>query len=105
MNTPADVRGALPQDALALLDLLLEAANRAKVAVYLVGGPVRDWLMGRPVRDIDLLVESDTLDGAAELAMAVASKGVRVTRHDRFATVKIQRGDALLEVATSRSET
>jgi tRNA nucleotidyltransferase/poly(A) polymerase len=60
--------------------------------------------MGRAIRDIDLLVESDTLDGAARIAEAAAPKDAQVTRHDRFATVTLQQGDALVELATARSE-
>ena len=101
----ADVRCALPEAALPLLDLVVEAADRNGVSVYLVGGPVRDWLMRKPIRDVDLVVESDTLDGAAQLAQAAAPRGARVTRHDRFATVTIQQGGARLELATARSET
>jgi len=103
-SLPADIRCSLPEAAVPLLDRVVEAADREEASVYLVGGPVRDWLMGRAIRDIDLLVESDTLDGAARIAEAAASKNVQVTRHDRFATVTLQQGDALVELATSRSE-
>ena len=35
---------------------LLEAADARELRVHLVGGPVRDLLLERPVRDVDLVV-------------------------------------------------
>jgi poly(A) polymerase len=38
--------------------------------VYLVGGAVRDWLMGRPLYDVDLVVPR----GALSLARTIANR-------------------------------
>ena len=57
----SDVRCLLPDAAVPLLDRVVEAADREDASVYLVGGPVRDWLMGRAIRDIDLLVANADL--------------------------------------------
>ena len=53
------------------------------MAVHLVGGPVRDAMMGRPVRDLDLVVEGDAVKLARALA---AARGGRVYAHEDFGT-------------------
>lgn len=55
--------GTLPS---AVAAFVMEQCPRA----WLVGGAVRDRLLGRPIHDLDLLVE----DGAASLARAVADR-------------------------------
>ncbi len=54
-------------------------------SLYLVGGPVRDLLLGLPVVDLDLVVEGD----AVRLARTLARQyGGRVVAHTRFGTAK-----------------
>jgi tRNA nucleotidyltransferase (CCA-adding enzyme) len=55
------------------------------MAVYIVGGFVRDLLLERPSLDFDMVVEGD----AIALGKALAKKyGGRVTSHTRFGTAK-----------------
>jgi tRNA nucleotidyltransferase (CCA-adding enzyme) len=65
--------------------------------VYLVGGAVRDLLLGRGRADIDLVVEGD--------AAALASRlGAEVISHERFATAKVSLDDHEVDIAAARSE-
>jgi tRNA nucleotidyltransferase (CCA-adding enzyme) len=70
----------------ALLDLLRSAGAEARAlggAAYLVGGGVRDLLLGTPAADLDLVVEGD----AVALARRLRSlHGGRVHAHGRFGT-------------------
>jgi tRNA nucleotidyltransferase (CCA-adding enzyme) len=76
----------------------LEAVREAGAApVYLVGGAVRDLLLGRGRSDIDLVVLGD----AAALGAAL---GADVVEHERFATAKVQLDGHEVDVATARSE-
>jgi tRNA nucleotidyltransferase (CCA-adding enzyme) len=60
----------------------LETVRRAsRQPVYLVGGAVRDLLLGRGRADVDLTVEGDATALAAEL-------GGANSEHDRFGTVE-----------------
>ena len=62
----------------------LEAVRKeAEEPVYLVGGAVRDLLLGRPRADVDLVVEGD----AAALAARLGGAG---KEHERFGTVKVE---------------
>ena len=51
--------------------------------VYLVGGAVRDLLLGRGRSDIDLVVVGDAAALAARL-------GAEAVEHERFATAKVE---------------
>ena len=76
----------------------LEAVRElAAEPVYLVGGAVRDLLLGRGRADIDLVVEGD--------AAALASRlGADVVSHDRFATAKVSLDGHQVDIATARTE-
>jgi tRNA nucleotidyltransferase (CCA-adding enzyme) len=65
--------------------------------VYLVGGAVRDLLLGRGRADIDLVVEGD----AAALAARI---GADVVSHQRFGTAKVVLDGHEVDVASARSE-
>jgi tRNA nucleotidyltransferase (CCA-adding enzyme) len=65
--------------------------------VYLVGGAVRDLLLGRGRADIDLVVEGDAVVLASEL-------GAEVTSHERFGTAKVRLDGHDVDIAAVRSE-
>jgi tRNA nucleotidyltransferase (CCA-adding enzyme) len=70
---------------------------------FLVGGTVRDALLGIPSRDLDVVVEGD----ATSLAARIASlHGGRVVSHERFGTASTTLpSGASLDLAEARSET
>ena len=65
---------------------LADVAATAPDPVYLVGGAVRDLLLGRGRGDIDLVVEGDPRDLAAALGAEI------VESHQRFGTLKVALG-------------
>jgi tRNA nucleotidyltransferase (CCA-adding enzyme) len=76
------------------LRALREAASEP---VYLVGGAVRDLLLGRGRADIDIVVEGD--------ALALASRlGADVVSHERFATAKVNLDGHEIDIAAARTE-
>jgi tRNA nucleotidyltransferase (CCA-adding enzyme) len=78
------------------LEVLREAA--AESAVYLVGGAVRDLLLGQPRTDIDVAVEGDVRPIADAL-------GGEVVEHERFATATVAVDGLLVDMAMARAET
>jgi tRNA nucleotidyltransferase (CCA-adding enzyme) len=104
VNAPglAEFRKLLEGDVATLVEAVLAAADSRGLAVYAVGGPVRDLLLGLRIRDIDLLVEGE---GAAELAESAAPADARLTRHDRFGTILLQLGSARVDLSATRRET
>jgi tRNA nucleotidyltransferase (CCA-adding enzyme) len=76
------------------LQAVREAASEP---VYLVGGAVRDLLLGRGRADIDLVVEGD--------ANALASRlGADVVSHERFSTAKVRLDGHEVDIASARTE-
>lgn len=104
---PSDVRRAIPAGVRPLVADVVRAAEAQGVAIGLVGGPVRDWLLGREIRDVDLVAippDEGRKPGAAEVARAARASGDRVVHHRAFGTVRIERAGASLDLATVRSE-
>lgn len=86
----------------ALSDLALRAARRGQRAAV-VGGCVRDALLGRPTRDLDVMAEGDATALAADCAAAWSA---RIESFGRFGTSRIAlQGGFKLDIATARAET
>jgi len=83
------------------VDALIAMAEDAGTPLYLVGGPVRDLLLGRPSLDLDFVVEGD----APALAGRLASRlGGRLVVHPRFGTASLNLGSLTVDIATARAE-
>lgn len=83
MNLSEKLERFLMPESLALIRLIKAEAERLDFPLYLVGGTVRDILLGRPIKDFDLTVEGD----AAKLAESVLRKYAgKVLFHSRFGT-------------------
>lgn len=76
---------------------LRAVSELATEPVHLVGGAVRDLLLGRGRADIDLVVEGDAAALAARL-------GAEVVSHERFATAKVELDGHEVDIASARSE-
>jgi len=87
-----------------LVRAVLRAADAAGVSVLLVGGPVRDFLLGRPLVDVDLLIEDPDPARAGDLAAGAAGGAGRVTRHERCGTAELHTPEATIDFATVRTE-
>lgn len=79
------LEGALSAPRLSLLWQAADCAHALGFKLYIVGGFVRDLLLGRPNLDIDLVVEGDAILLARQLAR---QGGGRVRSHARFGTAK-----------------
>ncbi len=85
-----------------LLGVIRKVADAQGASVYLVGGMVRDLLLGRPNEDVDLVVEGDGIAFAAALADAV---GGRHHPHAPFLTAVVTLpGGLRVDVASARTE-
>ena len=83
----------------ALLEALVAGARRCGVRVFLVGGPVRDVLLDRPVRDVDLVAVGPPGTGARAVAREGAPAGARIIEHERFGTVTVDTGEVSIDVS------
>ena len=80
----------------------IAAASEPFDGVYLVGGTVRDILLGEPNFDVDIAVEGDAIALARSVADAL---GGRVRAHRKFGTAVVLYGDnKRIDVVTARTE-
>jgi len=102
MNLARQIEQYLPQQLLELVKDISEQAAKQGQRVYLVGGVVRDLLLGYPNFDLDLVVEGD----AVKLAQRVAETSpAKLLAHHRFGTAKLRYENFTLDLATARKET
>ena len=69
--------------------------------MHVVGGAVRDALLGRVPRELDLVVEGDAVAVARRAAERV---GGTLTVHERFGTATVRTGEFAFDLATARRE-
>jgi tRNA nucleotidyltransferase (CCA-adding enzyme) len=80
----------------------VSAVSEPYDGVYLVGGTVRDILLGEPNFDVDVAVEGDAIELARSLADALDG---RVRAHRKFGTaVVLYSEDKRVDVVTARTE-
>jgi tRNA nucleotidyltransferase (CCA-adding enzyme) len=82
-------------DAIPGVERIRDAAGA--VPIYLVGGVVRDLLLGRERSDLDVVVEGDAEALAREL-------GGETIAHERFATAKVTLEGLEFDLARARAE-
>ncbi len=102
------IDAALPAPLLSLLKQASELAQEMGYPLYVVGGFVRDLLLGESNLDMDLVVEGEAIRLARRLGRRV---GARTRSHKRFGTAKIileereaEFGIPSLDFATARLE-
>ncbi len=100
----SEVMRSLPVQTLPLVEGLVAAARSHDRILYLVGGPVRDLLLGRPIRDVDLIFEICARWDIEASIRKVTPADVRIVRHPRFGTLSIEAGQATVDLAVVRRE-
>ena len=91
-------------EAAAILARLRAFLARQEIGCYLVGGYIRDGLLGRASHDIDLTVAGDAIGLAREIANAFESKFVLLDEIHQVARVVLLQNDErwYLDFATTR---
>lgn len=91
-----------PEDIIEMLSLCGEVAGALGYGLYMVGGAVRDLVMGKENLDIDLVVEGDAIVFSKELALR---HEIKIRSHERFGTAHlIFPGEVHIDVAGARTE-
>ncbi|SVE31204.1 uncharacterized protein METZ01_LOCUS484058, partial [marine metagenome] len=85
-----------------ILETAGKLANHTGIPAYVVGGYVRDIMLGKPSSDIDIMVEGDGIAFSKQLAKEL---NINVTvDYDKFGTALIPHPEVGIEVATARKE-
>jgi tRNA nucleotidyltransferase (CCA-adding enzyme) len=99
----SSVKRSLPKDFQKFLNPIISKAQKTQVPIYLVGGCVRDLLLGHDPLDVDIVVE----EVAGPLAKGVAPLyKAKLITHPQFLTFTLQLPKGRhLDIATARRET
>jgi len=101
VNVAARMASAFGEPVVETLRMLGRRAHEVDVGAFLVGGCVRDLLLGEEIRDIDILIEGDAISFARSLGDQVT----RLRKHDRFGTASITLKNGLgIDLASARRE-
>ncbi len=101
-NIAEEMKAQLSEDVLDVLRDVSQTATAQNTEVYLIGGIVRDILLGKENDDIDLVVEGSALPLARRLQK---DYGGRLTVHEDFGTATWEHPSGLeVDLASSRLE-
>lgn len=92
----------LPASIQDILKLVGAVGDLLKVNVYVVGGFVRDLLLGKATFDVDIVVEGDGIEFAKKLTEKAAGY---YKSHERFKTANVVFADGFkIDIASARKE-
>ncbi len=84
-----------------VLEAASELTGPGGFKIYLVGGIVRDLILGRDIFDLDIVVEGDAIALVRELAGRL---NCELKKHPAFGTATLYFADKTIDFATARSE-
>ncbi len=82
----------MDKDLYGLLTTLSDILTPKQRPAYVVGGFVRDWLLGKDTVDVDIAVQGDALKTAHQVAQAVNGKYVLLDQVNKVARVVVTSG-------------
>ncbi len=92
----------LPKEIQDAIYLASDVALKDNMPIYLVGGFVRDLILGVKNLDLDIVVEGDGIKFAEDFANTLK---IKLIRHRRFGTATVVLShDLKIDIATSRKE-
>jgi tRNA nucleotidyltransferase/poly(A) polymerase len=103
-RTSGDILAVLPEEIIDLVRALIDKSRAKGATLYLVGGPVRDWLLGEVISDVDLLIEGGPAKTPETLARNLSGPEVQIREHPRFGTLTLAVGDHTLDLGSLRKE-
>jgi len=91
-----------PENITQIFETVSDISRELKVKAFLVGGVVRDLLLGIPNLDIDIVIEGDGIAFAQKVATAI---GAKIDSHEKFRTaVLVLENGQHIDIASSRVE-
>ncbi|MBU3935843.1 hypothetical protein KJ909_04160 [Patescibacteria group bacterium] len=97
-----DLKKKFPKKFFSIIKLIGEAADKAGVSAYIVGGPVRDALLKVKNYDLDFAIEGDAIKFARDLNNQLKGD---LKSHRTFGTATVSYEDMRVDIATARRET
>lgn len=91
----------LPNEMAELINKIGDLGDLLRVRVFVVGGFVRDLILGQTSPDIDISVEGNGIEFAQEFYKRFGNK---IKIHEKFQTAAIRCGNFKIDIVTARSE-
>lgn len=85
-----------------IIRIVGKIADELKIPAYIVGGPVRDKLLGRSNSDLDFVVEGDGIKFSGTLNEKLKGK---LTAYRAFGTASIELKGKRIDIVSARKET
>jgi tRNA nucleotidyltransferase (CCA-adding enzyme) len=102
LNLAKEIEKQLPAELVNFMWMAGEIAHTRGEKLYLVGGVVRDLMLGQANLDLDLVVEGNAIELGQQLKKNVKGK---ITTHPRFNTAKLLWDNWSVDLTTARTET
>ena len=103
LNLAKKMASLLPRDIVALLKKIGRISNAAGYSAFVVGGLVRDLILGARNLDLDIVVEGEAIALGHALAREL---GATIVVHKKFGTCSVVTKEHLkIDLATARRET
>lgn len=102
INLLDSLKKTLPQQMFTVLSRIANLADQEGISAFLVGGLVRDLLMGRRSVDLDIVVEGDGIGFAEKVAVMVDGD---ISAYPKFGTATVAiNGVVKIDIAGARTE-
>ncbi len=85
-----------------VLDKIIDITSEKKIKCYLVGGAVRDIILGKTPKDLDFVVDTKAENISSEIALELNGE---VLNNSEFGTSKLSVKKSIYDIANTRSET
>lgn len=85
-----------------VLDKIIAITSEKKIKCYLVGGAVRDIILGKTPKDLDFVVDKKAENISSEIALELNGE---VLSNSEFGTSKLSVKKSIYDIANARSET
>lgn len=103
VNLSKKMRSVLPRDITRIMERIGRFANSRGYSAFVVGGLVRDLMLGAGNLDLDIVIEGDAIKMGEELARELKAA---IVVHRKFGTCSLFTKDRLkIDLATARKET
>ena len=86
-----------------IFQILSEIATGSNLRCYVIGGYVRDLMLKRPSKDIDIVVVGSGIDLAKAVAKKLGRKG-KISVYRNFGTAMLRYNDLDIEFVGARKE-
>jgi len=85
-----------------IFSIISEIVNETSITCYVIGGYVRDLILDRPSKDIDIVVIGSGIDLAREVARKTGNAKVHIFKN--FGTAMLHYNDGVIEFVGARKE-